>query len=747
LNGVLDKVPYPHICDYKTFHKYAFDKNVALKAFANWRNGKAFYEKAFIYDNRNPYVLQQGALYLSQKRKYDDAFAWIDRAISMTDDKYFSIRNSHAVILFNANIEKNDGNVREQLDKSMQILEKCINADSRKRFHARIYASQAILYYKRFNDEKAVSYLKTARSWLEKIVKSNTWDDEKKFTLLQNEVMGLPIIPTNLTFKGPLDSREKTDYIVIHHTAVLRPHTVQEVHQWHLNRKDEMYGIAYHYFIKKDGTVFEGRPRDSKGALVPCINNRAIGICLEGNFNKETIGAKQWEACVKLAALLEMQYRAKTHQHREFDNKTSSPGFHFDFEKFKSEVRKFKAQTKSILSKRLDDGGEIRQLPPMAFVPAEKYDAAADHPSKYLHLLEGKRVAVVCNPTSRVKNVHLVDFLLSKGIEVCKIFAPEHGFRGDADAGARIIDGKDPQTQLPIISIYNGNTLLPSSEDLSDVDVILFDIQDVGVRFFTYLSNLTDMMEAAAVNKKKIIVLDRPNPNGFYVDGPSMPTAASGGKNPVGRHPVPIVYGMTIGEYAMMVNGEGWLKNNMKCDLTVVWMDQYNRRAIYELPIKPSPNLPDWQSVYLYPSLCLFEGTTVSVGRGTHHPFCCFGHPQMRGSFSFTPKSMTGATNPLHKNTRCNGESLVSFANDYAIVEERLHIEWLRDAYFQLSNLPDDDACNQSFFKPYFTTLMGDTTLEDSIIADQSIEDIQFSWQREIHDFMKDIRSKYLHYL
>ncbi len=183
LNGVLDKVPYPHICDYKTFHKYAFDKNVALKAFANWRNGKAFYEKAFIYDNRNPYVLQQGALYLSQKRKYDDAFAWIDRAISMTDDKYFSIRNSHAVILFNANIEKNDGNVREQLDKSMQILEKCINADSRKRFHARIYASQAILYYKRFNDEKAVSYLKTARSWLEKIVKSNTWDDESEKVL------------------------------------------------------------------------------------------------------------------------------------------------------------------------------------------------------------------------------------------------------------------------------------------------------------------------------------------------------------------------------------------------------------------------------------------------------------------------------------------------------------------------------------------------------------------------------------
>ncbi len=571
--------------------------------------------------------------------------------------------------------------------------------------------------------------------------------DEKKFTLLQNEVMGLPIIPTNLTFKGPLDSREKTDYIVIHHTAVLRPHTVQEVHQWHLNRKDEMYGIAYHYFIKKDGTVYEGRPRDSKGALVRCVNSRAIGICLEGNFNKETIGEKQWEACVKLAALLEMQYRAKTHQHREVDNKTSSPGLRFDFEKFKSEVRKLKAQTKSILSKRLDDGGEIRQLPPVAFVPAEKYDAAADHPSKYLHLLEGKRVAVVCNPTSRVKNVHLVDFLLSKGIEVCKIFAPEHGFRGDADAGARINDDKDSYTQLPIISIYNGNTLLPSSEDLSDVDVILFDVQDVGVRFFTYLSNLTDMMEAAAVNHKQIIVFDRPNPNGFYVDGPIMPTATKGRKNPVGRHPVPIVYGMTIGEYAMMVNGEGWLKNGMKCDLTVVWMDKYNRRAIYELPVKPSPNLPNWQSVYLYPSLCLFEGTTVSVGRGTDRPFCCFGYPQMRGSFSFTPKSMTGATNPLHKNTRCNGESLVSFANDYAIVEERLHIEWLRDAYFQLSNLPDDDACNQSFFKPYFTTLMGDTNLKDSIIADQSIEDIHFSWQAEIHKFMKDIRSKYLHYL
>ena len=190
LNGVLDKVPYPHICDYKIFHKYAFDKNVTLKAFTNWRDGKAFYEKAFIYDNRNPYVLQQGALYLSQKRKFDDAFSWIDRAISMTDDKYFSIRNSHAVILFNANIEKNDGNVREQLDKSMLILEKCMNADLRKRFHARIYASQAIQYYGKFNDEKAVCYLKTAHNWLDKIVKSNTWDDESEKALAKlNEMI------------------------------------------------------------------------------------------------------------------------------------------------------------------------------------------------------------------------------------------------------------------------------------------------------------------------------------------------------------------------------------------------------------------------------------------------------------------------------------------------------------------------------------------------------------------------------
>lgn len=190
LNGVLDKVPYPHICDYKIFHKYAFDKNIVLKAFVNWKDGKAFYEKAFIYDNRNPYVLQQGALYLSQKRRYDDAFVWIDRAISMTDDKYFSIRNSHAVIMFNANIERNDGNVKEQLDKSMQILEKCMNADSRKRFHARIYASQAMLYYGRFNDEKAVGYLKTARGWLDKIVKSNTWDDESEKSLAKlNEMI------------------------------------------------------------------------------------------------------------------------------------------------------------------------------------------------------------------------------------------------------------------------------------------------------------------------------------------------------------------------------------------------------------------------------------------------------------------------------------------------------------------------------------------------------------------------------
>lgn len=556
--------------------------------------------------------------------------------------------------------------------------------------------------------------------------------DEKKYELLK-EILELPVAACNsLSFKESLEKRNRTEYVTIHHAEAYG--TIKEVHQWWI--KSGKAGVPYHYYIDKDGKVFEGRPRDTKGALAKMINSRAVGIGLEGDFNKNPVNSKQWDSCVKLAALLEMLYRAKSHRHSDF-SETTSPGKNFAFDAFRHEVRKLKATAVSKLAKRLDGGMPVRQMPPLTFIPKSEYDAAADHPNKYIPLLKGKKVGVVCNHTSRVKDVHLVDFLQSEGINIVKIFAPEHGFRGDADAGACVNDGKDSRTGLPVISLFGKRgTIKPSAETFRDVDVILFDIQDVGVRFYTYLTNLTDMMESVAENGKPLILLDRPNPNGFYVDGPVL---QPGNASFVGRTPIPIVYGLTIGEYATMVNKEGWLKNNVHCNLTVVWMEHYNRRAIYELPVKPSPNLPDWQSVYLYPSLCLFEGTIVSVGRGTDHPFHCYGHPEMRGVYSFVPTSMPGARQPRHENECCVGESLDSFANDFKIVEERLHLEWLRDAYLQLKN--------KDFFTSYFLNLAGTPELQEDIIADKTIEEIQFSWQRGIQEFKKKIREgKYLHY-
>lgn len=556
--------------------------------------------------------------------------------------------------------------------------------------------------------------------------------DEKKYELLK-EVLELPVATCKgLSFKESLEKRNRTEYVTIHHAEAYG--TIREVHQWWI--KQGMAGVPYHYYIDKDGKVFEGRPRNTKGALARMINSRAVGIGLEGDFDKNPVNSKQWDSCVKLAALLEMLYRATSHRHSDFSmTNPTSPGKNFAFDVFRHEVRELKAAAVAALSKRLDGDMPARQMPPLTFIPKSKYDAAANHPDKYIPLLKGKKVGVVCNPTSIAEDVHLVDFLRSKSVDVVKIFAPEHGFRGDADAGARVNDGKDSRTGLPIISLFKKGANKPSAETLKDVDVILFDIQDVGVRFYTYLTNLVDMMEVAAENGKPFILLDRPNPNGFYVDGPVLqPQYASF----VGRTPVPIVYGMTIGEYATMVNEEGWLKNKVHCNLTVVWLENYNRHAIYELPVKPSPNLPDWQSVYLYPSLCLFEGTIVSVGRGTNHPFHGYGHPEMHGAYSFVPTSMPGAQHPMYENECCRGDSLESFAKDFKIVEDCLHLEWLRDAYLQLKD--------KDFFTSYFLKLAGTPELQEDIMADKTIEDIQLSWQRGIHDFMVKIRGKYLHY-
>ena len=367
--------------------------------------------------------------------------------------------------------------------------------------------------------------------------------------------------------------------------------------------------------------------------------------------------------------------------------------------------------------------------PCLVFVDKAHYVSAAQQLDDYLPLIEGKRVGVISNQTSIIGDTHLVDTLLSLGIDIRKIYTPEHGFRGTADAGAKVNSGKDEKTGLPIVSLY-GKNKKPTSEMLQGIDIILFDLQDVGVRFYTYISTMSYVMEAAAENGIPVIVLDRPNPNGYYVDGPVLKTE---NQSFVGLHQVPVVYGMTIGEYAKMVNGEGWLKNGIHCDLTVISIRDYNRNAIYELPVKPSPNLPNWESVYLYPTLCFFEGTLVSIGRGTETPFQIYGHPDMRGGYTFTPKSTSGASKPLLEGQRCRGENLVEFAHDYAHNENQLHLEWVIEAYQQLKD--------KGFFKDYFRLLSGDKQLQINIENGKSVDEIRASWKDDL-DAFKTIRAK-----
>ena len=371
--------------------------------------------------------------------------------------------------------------------------------------------------------------------------------------------------------------------------------------------------------------------------------------------------------------------------------------------------------------------------PRLAFIDKEHYVSAAMQLEDYLPLIEGKHVGIVGNQTSIIGDTHLVDTLLSLGIDIKKIYTPEHGFRGTADAGAKVNSGKDEKTGIPIVSLY-GKNKKPTPEMLQGIDVILFDLQDVGVRFYTYISTMTYVMEAAAENNIPVIVLDRPNPNGFYIDGPVL---KSENRSFVGMHQVPVVYGMTIGEYARMVNGEGWLKNGVTCDLTVIPIHNYNRNAIYKLPVKPSPNLPDWETVYLYPTLCFFEGTIVSVGRGTETPFQIYGHPDMRGDYTFTPKSTNGASKPLLEGQRCRGENLVEYAHGYLYNEDQLHLEWTLGAYQQLKD--------KGFFNNFFVKLSGDKQLQHDIENGKSDEEIHASWQDELNVF-KAIRTKYLMY-
>lgn len=393
----------------------------------------------------------------------------------------------------------------------------------------------------------------------------------------------------------------------------------------------------------------------------------------------------------------------------------------------------FLSQCQAQVFKMDDERTETIEQPRLAFVDKAHYVAAANQLDDYLPLLEGKRVGVVGNQTSIIGKTHLVDSLLSLGITVKKIYTPEHGFRGTADAGARINNGKDEKTELPIVSLF-GKNKKPTPEMLQGIDIILFDLQDVGVRFYTYISTMSYVMEAAAENKLPVIVLDRPNPNGFFVDGPMLKPENT---SFVGMHQVPVVYGMTIGEYAKMMNGEGWLKGGVTCDLTVIPIKGYNRNAIYELPVKPSPNLPNWESVYLYPTLCFFEGTIASVGRGTETPFQVYGHPNMRGSYTFTPQSTSGASKPLLEGQRCRGENLVEFAHDYLNNTDQLHLEWLIETYLQLKD--------KGFFNNYFHLLSGDKQMQKDIENGKSADEIRASWEDDLEAF-KTVRAKYLMY-
>lgn len=360
----------------------------------------------------------------------------------------------------------------------------------------------------------------------------------------------------------------------------------------------------------------------------------------------------------------------------------------------------------------------------------------SERPGAYLPLLYDKSVAVVANQTSMVHDQHLVDFLLANDVNVVKVFAPEHGFRGQASAGEKVLDGKDSKTGLPIISLYGSNKK-PRPEQLADVDVIVFDIQDVGARFYTYISTMTYVMEACAENNKKLVILDRPNPNGYYVDGPVLDPQFS---SFVGMHPVPVVHGMTIGEYAAMVNGEGWLAGGRRCPVDIVKTTGWDHGTRYKLPVKPSPNLPNALAIALYPSVCFFEGTSVSVGRGTDKPFQQIGAPYFtQGNISFTPKPNEGAKNPKYEGQECRGFDLTNFAQYYITGLGELYLYWLTEAY-QMA--PDKSGF---FNASFFDKLAGTDQLRKDIMAGKSADEIKASWQPALNQF-KQVRRKYILY-
>ncbi len=362
--------------------------------------------------------------------------------------------------------------------------------------------------------------------------------------------------------------------------------------------------------------------------------------------------------------------------------------------------------------------------------------SGAEQMNRYLPLIAGKQIALVANHSSLVDGKHLVDTLLASGIErdqIVKVFAPEHGFRGDQAAGVQIEDGTDPLTGIPVASLY-GSHKKPEPEDLQGIELMIFDLQDVGTRFYTYISTLHYVMEACAENNIPLLLLDRPNPNGAYVDGPVLDTAF---RSFVGMHPIPVVYGLTIGELSGMINGEGWLKHGARCEVTVIPCEAYTHGRPYSMPVKPSPNLPNDHAVLMYPSTCFFEGTVLSEGRGTDKPFEVYGHPELPGEFSFIPRSIPGvARNPKFEGKRCYGADLSSFFPEEGWT--RIQLRFLLKAY-------EDFPHKEEFFTSFIDKLAGTDELRKQIEAGWDEARIRASWDQELEQY-KLIRKKYLIY-
>lgn len=359
----------------------------------------------------------------------------------------------------------------------------------------------------------------------------------------------------------------------------------------------------------------------------------------------------------------------------------------------------------------------------------------AEQTSEYFPILKNKKIAVFSNHTGMIGNKHTIDVLLENKLNVVAIFSPEHGFRGNADAGEHVSSSVDSKTGVPILSLYDGKAGKPSEESMRKFDVLLVDIQDVGLRFYTYYISMVKLMDACAEYNRKMIILDRPNPNGHYVDGPILDMKYKSG---VGWLPIPVVHGMTLGELALMVNGEKWLPASKECDVTVIKCKNYTHHSLYQLPVAPSPNLPNMKAIYLYPSTCYFEATPVSLGRGTSLPFQIYGHPNMRGyDYAFTPKSVPGAKKPPQLDKLCYGKDL-SGLSDKEIWEKGVDLSYVIDAYTNLN-------MGEHFFRPFFELLIGTDYVRKMIIQGKSADEIKAMWKDDVEKF-KVQRKPYLLY-